>query len=650
MNPLDRYPEATDGPIPFERCRHCAGVFEYKLEESSVNILLGVPRDTEYCALSYVWGEVRRYTLLCRGCDRATIAPLASIDKFRNLARLGLASCSKATGPPKSANIWLDAISIDQTSEDDISRCIGAMGEIYERALTVAVLLPSEDSEAFHHFRNLASNAVVVVLNRNAFSRNDEVQSTSGYDLSRACQSFWSLLVSLEAQISEWSYWKRAWTFQEWALATDICIGIENREVEVTCGCIPNIKSLVWGVGYVLAAYKLKWHQYANINQGFSRAEVAARFEIVKRIFPNADVIRQYDEAPSEQDQMLAAMFTSMVPPSSVLGLIDAPRSEQAKMKARLQTALNSFNVSSRQASFEADLVCCWSSMCNIEFDYKKDDTFEVALQKVLKVLRSRGIKIYNFNSNTTGASGEVDVLFLAYASEHRQCNSMQHSRIPGAPIFTGFTDTVEHIKARLSRVGGEVRLDGESVLLRRVIRAQIRREMRLDAATAEELVGIMAPAFIGSTDLGRWSDTLDRVKEQFKNTNSAVLSRYALILAAIDQAHDAHPGSPLYAWCICSADYLGRELYVAREALNGTLVVATPRGPHAHIVGYLAMTSQQSGTRLLETDEAGKMDLIFKVREVPGIGLTARGGFNAIPTTRLTAHFELEDKNVVAF
>ena len=107
---------------------------------------------------------------------------------------------------------------------------------------------------------------------------------------------------------------------------------------------------------------------------------------------------------------------------------------EDERFYARLSIMLNSFGISERDARFQADKICCWASMCNIRYDYQKDDPFAVALQKVLKVLRQRGIQIYNFHVNTQ--SLDVDVQFLKYASEHQLCNATSRTISPLRSYF----------------------------------------------------------------------------------------------------------------------------------------------------------------------------------------------------------------------
>ena len=70
-------------------------------------------------------------------------------------------------------------------------------------------------------------------------------------------------------------------------------------------------------------------------------------------------------------------------------------------------------------------LIERWDHMCNIVYEYKKEDPFEVALQNVLRTLcKEMGITIYNFLVKGEGASGEVDVALLEHARAHKQCDT----------------------------------------------------------------------------------------------------------------------------------------------------------------------------------------------------------------------------------
>jgi hypothetical protein len=94
---------------------------------------------------------------------------------------------------------------------------------------------------------------------------------------------------------------------------------------------------------------------------------------------------------------------------------------------------LNSYGVGKRKARFEANLVCCWASMCNIRYDYSQDDSFGQALQKVVGAIRQKGIRLYNFVVNTDAA--EVDLCFHEYALPDDR--AMQYTFVTCAPSAT---------------------------------------------------------------------------------------------------------------------------------------------------------------------------------------------------------------------
>jgi hypothetical protein len=82
--------------------------------------------------------------------------------------------------------------------------------------------------------------------------------------------------------------------------------------------------------------------------------------------------------------------------------------------------------------------------------------------------------------------------------------------------------------------------------------------------------------------------------------------------------------------WAVIPATTPLQELFVAREDLNGTLVLAIFTGPivmkdgkrqpsaQARIVSYLNMTHQRDGTYLVKTDEAGTVDIVFRTKDTP--------------------------------
>jgi hypothetical protein len=384
-----QYPEASTEPIQVKVCRKCSGRFEYELDqETIVTILCGPPQNTTYHAMSYVWGDVLLHSLHCQNCDSITKFPIQSVHKFREL----MSVCGSGS------SIWLDCLSIDQFDDDDIKAQVAIMGKIYKGASSVGILLPPEDKEAYQILERIQSVALLILQYRNDVLDNTDRDFGNGITLGAACRGFYSELAKLESRLDTFTYWQRAWTFQEWSLAsvTDVaCEGIsEPRKVEA-------VKPMAFAAGHLLAEYKLKYHQYAEINLGFSRGEVTSRFDTIKRLFPLEDYLLPYDDV-KENESSFQIMFPHLGT-DQMLGIrSEPPKDEAAQFRARLNIMLDALSASKRQARFEADLVCCWASMCNIAYDYSKEDTLAVALQKVVTALREHGIKIYNFHANTS--------------------------------------------------------------------------------------------------------------------------------------------------------------------------------------------------------------------------------------------------------
>ena len=373
----------------------------------------------------------------------------------------------------EGSKIWFDALSIDQSDHHDISSQVSVMGNIYGNAQSVVVLLPPSDHEAYATLKSLTNHAKALLNRRELFNPNslDHCQDPNEYgrdvETAELCKQFYAELQKLAQDLENWVCWRRAWTFQEWAMARELHIALDGTgSGEVT----EDVKSSVFEAGLMLARYKLKEGQYAKIDLGFSSGYVIPLFNIVKRLFPFEGKILSPEEL-SNLDLHKQSLFPSLFGTNDVLGIRGAEQSDIPdllesrlfeavfrtnenhcgtaverddildRFRARLSMTLNVFGSSKVEAWLEADLVCCWASMCDIEYDHDENDTFSTALQKVLTEIRERGVKIYNFLVNTDGASGEVDLQFLDYAVEQPQCNSTNGASFPGVPIFTGRAD-----------------------------------------------------------------------------------------------------------------------------------------------------------------------------------------------------------------
>lgn len=242
------------------------------------------------------------------------------------------------------------------------------------------------------------------------------------------CKEFFALVEELDSKIDGWSYFRRAWNFPEWALSYNLSFLWEgNPEIINIC----HIKRPILEAATMMAIYKLTYHQYAVIDLGISRGMVPQMFQKLKRLFPDETIFLP----PSSVDERKVAS-QGVMPSfgySHLLGLreikpdsafpstfgmdVRLQSSEgSVRFKERLNMALNALGTVKREARFEADLVASWASMCNIEYEYMKDDSFAVALQKVLEVLRRKHkVTIYNFLVNTQGNGGTVDSSFVNY-------------------------------------------------------------------------------------------------------------------------------------------------------------------------------------------------------------------------------------------
>jgi hypothetical protein len=169
---------------------------------------------------------------------------MESADKFRRLMAL--------TDYP-GQSIWLDAVSIDQSDHNDIVTQMAVMGDIYSNALSVAVLLPKSDEEAFNIIERLGDLASFINMRRSLFTAVRETAETK--ILSGMCQEFFSLIREFEKNIHRWTYWRRAWTFQEWTLAHEISLAWEGATELVN---LAGVKGPILKAATMMAIYKLQ--------------------------------------------------------------------------------------------------------------------------------------------------------------------------------------------------------------------------------------------------------------------------------------------------------------------------------------------------------------------------------------------------------
>jgi hypothetical protein len=283
--------------------------------------------------------------------------------------------------------------------------------------------------------------------------------------------------------------------------------------------------------------------------------------------------------------------------------------------------------------------------MCNIKYSYDQHDPFGIALQKVLRALRGPGgLTIYNFLANTQGTSGEVDLKFLEYACAHRQCNSAVDGVLHGTPIFTGRTDTAVHLRTAISQPRAKIPLSGSGVTLRRVKNSKIPTVARM--TNTQLVMALFYPATCGSIGIGiMFNDVLDNVLEVLNTAPKEQLGQYNFILVQISFTTPGSGTHALSAWAICHTDIELGKCFIAREGLNGTLVLAIPSKKAFEIVAYLTLTDQQSGTHLIKVDENGQVDMKFLTPISPD-----RIDSSILDDREFQGSMELERKAVMAF
>ena len=624
--------------IHLSRCRSCSPCISYPLPSGGiVNIIVGVPpTELKYKAISHVWGNPVEIKMSCNHCGAASYAQLKSPSYFCQLMAL--------TGAGNY--VWLDNISIDQDDAQDLATQIAVMGDIYSKAECVSVLLPASDQKAYDALLKILENANKLVdekwklnymggITRHGLKQPDGTwasappQDKTMSELSTPARIFFEDLRQMIGDLGLYTYWQRAWTFQEWSLAHDIEVAVEHSVASfpdtVKLSRLRNVKSHIVYVAIMLADYKMRLADSVLFGLGLTRGDVLQRVSEIKRLFPMEDVYTTYEEvdAPTLDFQIAFPSFGT----NELLGLRATPRvprDEFQRFKTRLQIMLDAFAASGelRQARYEADLVACWSTMCNIPYSYSKDDSLVRALVKVIRKVRELGVRIYNFHTNETTHS-EVDFKFFRYATAHMQANASNLAELPGAPIFTGRADTLRHFLYGITpleqfipkfSMNDTVVEECNGVAIRLVNMALV-----MSATNLSDIKGVqenLTMATSGTPDGACFYDATFGIIEMLKRSPTEWLVNMRLVTVTIftDSAN-------VFAWALCPTSIVPSALCVAREQLNGTLVLAAlteNSEPEqipiaATIIAYLTISDHQSGTFLLPTDDDGHIDIILK-------------------------------------
>jgi hypothetical protein len=340
--------------------------------------------------------------------------------------------------------------------------------------------------------------------------------------------------------------------------------------------------------------------------------------------------------------------------------------------------------------------------MCNIRYDYQKDDHGEVALKKVIDAIRGQGVRVYNFQANVKGASAELDLDFLTYAMEQRNLSSTSRTFTFGAPSFTGVADFAQHLRTSLDEKT-PVQLAGKGVALRALLGA------RIDTITAAENIdkvcGELSRIQTGYWDEPRFIATFHNVQDVARAnllaTERSELEKYQLVVVSFTEANVALPDEPKedpeeaarsqqqmvddynlllrldmaappgghkpvtsvpstklapdveylkYAWAMCPKAAMHSSVFVAREGLNGTLVLAKQRSKACSVISYLTGVDKMSGAYLLPIDLEGKLAIPLRSPQRPDIQVAAKGSFYANRNRKCVGRFLLGKIESLAF
>jgi hypothetical protein len=186
--------------------------------------------------------------------------------------------------------------------------------------------------------------------------------------------------------------------------------------------------------------------------------------------------------------------------------------------------------------------------------------------------------------------------------------------------MLIGRTNTVAHVQNLLTQDASILHLDPNfNIVLRQVDRTTFKRPVLWsNKARALEIFRTMIS---GKADGQRLLDVGDVLKASLGGICEEQLKRHYIITVQIG-VEDIYTMWYFNAWAIFPSDVPLTDLFVARESLNGTLVLALYGNPKpaktARILAYLNMTHQRDGTYLIKVDEQGTVDFVFRTADTP--------------------------------
>ena len=183
--------------------------------------------------------------------------------------------------------------------------------------------------------------------------------------LMKFADDYWTQMRNWVANIHKWNYWRRAWTFQEWAMASEIEISLESAKESER---LVNIKNVIVMASAIIGHWKKTTAMQSATTSGteklrqqiYLREEVGRDLNAVRTHFPFEDFLVA-DEA-EDPDQLRRNTFVPTMPIATDSGTyigLKTTSNPSLKFRSLLGLALNAINTSEREATYKADLVAC---------------------------------------------------------------------------------------------------------------------------------------------------------------------------------------------------------------------------------------------------------------------------------------------------
>lgn len=205
------------------RCATCIRRSESR--EETLETQTAASRDAfTYIALSYAWGDPNpRYQIFLDS------KPHLIADNLWHFLRQAKADVEIISG----SWLWIDALSIDQSNDEERRHQVGIMSSIFENAEQVLVWLGQAQDGSDMAMSALSDSALI--LQRREFYELGRRTTPDGWgsshDHDNAFKSRATAVSDAVAALCQRPYWKRLWVFQELRHAEHITIMCGKRSI-----------------------------------------------------------------------------------------------------------------------------------------------------------------------------------------------------------------------------------------------------------------------------------------------------------------------------------------------------------------------------------------------------------------------------------